>query len=63
MILMGVFMLLAPFQPQPHLMQKLDWLINGLPLKAIDVFDVFWHLLPLMLLVMKYFLAKRLKKQ
>ncbi|MDH3335594.1 MAG: hypothetical protein OEL50_03015 [Rhodospirillaceae bacterium] len=42
-ILIGVWMGLAPFIPEPHLVQKFFMAINGVPFKAIDVFDVFMH--------------------
>lgn len=49
----SIFMLIAPISPEPHLAQKFNWLMTGQPFKAIDIFDVFWHLLPSILLVLK----------
>jgi hypothetical protein len=63
LLVMSVFMLIAPIQPEPHLVQKFYWWVNGLSFKAIDVFDVFWHLLPLMLLGLKFFLARYFQKR
>lgn len=34
---------LAPFFPEPHLVEKLRWLFTGHPFKPIDVFDLFLH--------------------
>lgn len=34
---------LAPFVPQPHVVEKLRWLAAGQPLRAIDVFDLLLH--------------------
>ncbi|NVK38247.1 MAG: hypothetical protein HWE18_10000 [Gammaproteobacteria bacterium] len=62
LLVMSVFMLIAPIQPEPHLVQKFHWLVKGLPFKAIDVFDVFWHLLPLFLLGLKFFLARHYQR-
>lgn len=52
--LVSLWMLLAPIFPEPHLVQKAMWLIQGAPFKAIDVFDVAWHLLPSILLLIKW---------
>lgn len=53
LIVFTVFMLLAPFHPMPHLLEKLIMLKNGLLKKPIDIFDLLFHLLPLTLLVAK----------
>jgi len=34
---------LAPFFPEPHVVEKLGWLYKGLPFRPIDVFDLFLH--------------------
>jgi len=39
----AVFMSLAPFSPQPHLLEKLGMLFNGELHRGIDIFDLFWH--------------------
>ena len=39
----AIFMSLAPFTPEPHLLEKSRMLINGELSKAIDIFDLFWH--------------------
>ena len=44
---------LAPFSPQPHLVEKLGMLFEGTLRKPIDVFDLFWHSWPIVLLVVK----------
>jgi hypothetical protein len=46
-------MLGAPFVPEPHLVEKLRMLSAGTLTRAIDIFDVFWHLLPAALLGMR----------
>jgi len=56
----SIWMLFAPFSPEPHLVQKYNWMLNGETFKAIDVFDVFWHVLPTILLLIKW--RKRLMK-
>lgn len=44
---------LAPFYPQPHLVEKLGMLLNGTLHRPIDSFDLFWHTWPLALLAWK----------
>ena len=48
-----VFMLLAPFRPMPHVIEKLIMLKNGNLTRPIDIFDLFYHLIPTFLLVLK----------
>ena len=49
-----VVMLLAPFFPMPHVVEKLLMLKNGDLRKPIDIFDLFFHLAPLALLLLKW---------
>ncbi len=53
LIIFTVFMLLAPFRPMPHVVEKLIMLKNGSLSRPIDIFDLFFHLFPLFLLVGK----------
>jgi hypothetical protein len=48
-----VLMALAPFAPEPHLLEKLRMVMSGLLTKPIDIFDLFWHLLPAIVLLLK----------
>ena len=48
-----ILMALAPFVPEPHLLEKLRLLAEGSLTKPIDIFDLFWHLLPAMVLLLK----------
>ena len=41
---------LAPFYPQPHLVEKIKMLAGGTLKKPIDIFDLFWHAWPFLLL-------------
>ena len=34
---------LAPFAPQPHVVEKLRWLATGQPFRPLDVFDLVLH--------------------
>ncbi|MCF7821888.1 MAG: hypothetical protein K9M17_05560 [Mariprofundaceae bacterium] len=55
-ILIGftILMALAPFVPEPHLLEKLRMLADGSLTKPVDIFDLFWHLLPAILLLLKF---------
>jgi hypothetical protein len=53
LIIAAIFMLLAPFRPMPHVVEKLLMLKNGILTKPIDVFDLFYHLIPTILLILK----------
>jgi hypothetical protein len=60
LVLLTLFMLGAPFVPEPHLVEKMRMLSEGTLTRAIDIFDVFWHLLPAALLGVR--LARMRKK-
>jgi hypothetical protein len=51
---LAVMMAMLPFQPQPHLVEKLGMLSDGTLSKPIDIFDLLWHLLPTILLLVKF---------
>ena len=53
LIVFAIFMLLAPFRPMPHVLEKLIMLKNGTLTRPIDIFDLFFHLIPLILLILK----------
>lgn len=48
-----LFMLGAPFVPEPHLVEKARMLAEGTLTRPIDIFDVLWHLLPATLLAVR----------
>ncbi len=47
---------LAPFTPEPHLLEKLKMLTAGELVKPLDIFDFALHGLPWVLLVIKLYL-------
>ncbi len=51
----ALFLALAPFTPEPHLWEKLKMLAAGALVKPIDIFDLFLHGTPLVLLMLKLF--------
>jgi hypothetical protein len=55
LIVIAVLMLLAPFKPMPHVMEKLMMLKNGTLTKPIDIFDLFFHLIPTIILFFKIY--------
>ena len=44
---------LAPFSPQPHVIEKIAMLLNGTLSKPIDIFDLLLHGVPWVLLAVK----------
>ena len=52
-ILAAVFLGLAPFVPEPHIWEKLKMLASGTLTKPIDIFDLFLHAAPFVVLVLK----------
>ncbi|MBL0715193.1 MAG: RND transporter [Desulfosarcina sp.] len=56
---LAVLLLLAPFKPMPHVLEKLIMLTDGVLTKPLDVFDLFFHLLPTILLGLKIFRRNR----
>ena len=53
LIFVAIFVGLAPFKPMPHIMEKLIMLKNGTLTKPLDIFDLFFHLAPTLVLVAK----------
>lgn len=49
----AVFLALAPFQPEPHLWEKLKMLAAGTLVRPIDIFDLLLHATPVVLLVVR----------
>jgi hypothetical protein len=53
LIIIALTLGLAPFSPQPHVVEKLAMLFNGTLSKPIDIFDLLLHGTPWVLLVLK----------
>ena len=43
----------APFFPEPHIVEKIRMLVQGQLRRPIDIFDLFWHTWPFVLLILK----------
>lgn len=50
---LAIWMGVAPITPEPHLIEKLRLLSMGELVRPIDIFDLFLHATPLVLLVIK----------
>ncbi len=53
LIIVALLLGLAPFTPEPHLWEKLKMLANGTLARPIDIFDLFLHGTPAVLLVLR----------
>ena len=53
LVIVALTLGLAPFVPEPHVWQKLTMLANGDLHRPIDIFDLFLHGAPWVLLGMK----------
>ena len=60
LIALAVWMAGAPFTPEPHLVEKVRMLLQGTLTRPLDVFDLFIHAAPMVLLAVK--MARRKKK-
>jgi len=57
-VLIPIALLMAalPIEPEPHLIEKLRMLSAGNLRSFIDIFDLFWHSLPTLLVLLKLYL-------
>ena len=53
LIVIAILMLLLPFKPMPHALEKLIMLKKGLLTRPIDIFDLLFHLAPTIVLAIK----------
>ena len=63
LIVAALFLGMAPFVPEPHVLEKIRMLTQGNLTRPIDIFDLFFHLLPFLLLVLQLARKAYLKKQ
>ena len=62
LIFIAAFMLLAPFSPMPHVAEKFIMLKDGNLTRPVDIFDLFFHLAPSLLLIIKFLRSMDRKK-
>ncbi len=55
LVILTVFLGLAPFFPEPHLFEKTKMQIAGTLTKPLDMFDLFWHSWPIAVLLLKLY--------
>lgn len=53
LILAALTLGLAPFVPEPHLVEKIRMLFQGTLTRPIDIFDLLLHALPWVLLALR----------
>ncbi len=56
---LALFLGLAPFLPEPHLWEKLKMLAAGTLSRPIDILDLLYHGVPVLLLALKLGLMTR----
>lgn len=61
LLIPAVLLGLAPFTPEPHLVEKLRMLSEGTLHKPIDIFDLCMHGTPALLLLLKLVRMKMVK--
>ena len=54
---------LAPYSPEPHLVEKLRMLAQGALVRPIDIFDLVLHAAPWLLLAAKLLRMLKAKRQ
>jgi hypothetical protein len=57
-ILLAAWMAVAPISPEPHLVEKVRMLYQGTLSRPLDIFDLFFHLAPLVVLAIKVWRQK-----
>jgi hypothetical protein len=50
---------LAPFVPEPHIVEKLRMLVKGTLVRPLDIFDLLLHAAPFLVLLVKLALLFR----
>jgi hypothetical protein len=51
--LIAAWLLVAPVFPEPHLIEKLRWLVRGELIRPLDMFDLLLHSVPAGLLALR----------
>ena len=53
LVIMTLLLGMAPFVPEPHLVEKIRMLFQGTLTKPIDIFDLVLHSIPALLLLLR----------
>ena len=59
LLALAVILLLAPVTPVPHVWEKRVMLLRGELRRPLDVFDLIYHLLPTVLLIVRLVRLRR----
>lgn len=62
LVAVTILMALAPFVPEPHLLEKLRMLMHGELTKPIDIFDLFFHSFLIVVLAIRLVRYKKINK-
>lgn len=62
LIIIAFLFFIAPISPEPHLFEKTRMLFNGTLIRPIDIFDLFLHATPTILLILKIYRTIKQKK-
>lgn len=61
-VLAALLLGLAPFQPEPHVWEKLKLLMDGTLTRPLDIFDLLLHGSPFLILVLKLLRMRQLSR-
>jgi hypothetical protein len=59
LVVLAVWMLVAPITPEPHVLEKIRLLSQGQLTRPLDIFDLLMHSAPLVLLLIRLARLKR----
>jgi hypothetical protein len=62
LIPLALLMAVLPISPEPHLLQKLRMLSEGALTRPIDIFDLFWHSWPMLVIGIRVIAEYRKRK-
>lgn len=62
LLAIAILLALAPFSPEPHLVQKFKMLASGILVRPVDIFDLVLHGSGLLLCIFKFSRLAYLKK-
>lgn len=60
LIIGAVLMGLTPFVPMPHSIEKILMFAKGELTKPIDIFDLLFHLSPVLIIGLKYYYSQKM---
>lgn len=62
LIVLALWLAVAPIVPEPHLLEKLRMLSQGVLTRPLDIFDLALHTVPLVVLAIRLWRLKNKKK-